>query len=293
MKRDFELHDKELHIVKRGRKSLSEDLIAALESGEPGISTLPFWVRTQKGKAAPIRRGCTYDYKVNIWDKEIKRIFDIPKKGTLDDGQRYLHWFGISLDEMRRMRKSKDDWREFFYPLVEMGWDRQDCINYLKGKTYSDGTPVTIVKSACSFCPFHSPNTWREIRQNESDWEVALKLDQAIEDAYHRMRNSWDEIKEEVRLHVINGELDIAVNEVMRRNWPGSEKGFEKFTRALERKGEATEEFFAYPERRWTRIFGLDQRPYLTQDLMPLKEIDFSEDNEDFFGDECAGVCGM
>ena len=41
--------------------------------------------------------------------------------------------------------------RQSFYPLVEWGWTRQDCIDYLRQKL-----GITWRKSACVQCPFNA-----------------------------------------------------------------------------------------------------------------------------------------
>jgi hypothetical protein len=61
--------------------------------------------------------------------------------------------FGFGADEASRVARSKeyDSFRRLaFYPLVEWGWTRADCLAYLKRVLGVDWK-----KSACVYCPFN------------------------------------------------------------------------------------------------------------------------------------------
>lgn len=60
--------------------------------------------------------------------------------------------FGFNKDELDRVEKGQKydtPSRVGFYPLVEWGWSRQNCIDYIRHHL-----GVTWKKSACVFCPF-------------------------------------------------------------------------------------------------------------------------------------------
>ncbi len=62
--------------------------------------------------------------------------------------------FGFNADEHGRVAKAlsyDSPLRQSFYPLVEWGWTRQDCIDYLRQKL-----GVIWRKSACVQCPFNA-----------------------------------------------------------------------------------------------------------------------------------------
>jgi len=64
------------------------------------------------------------------------------------------------------------------YPLVDRRVTRKACIAWLMSR----GLEVPP-KSACTFCPFKSINSWRELkRQGGPDWQEALKVDASIRD---------------------------------------------------------------------------------------------------------------
>ncbi|HZC22923.1 MAG TPA: hypothetical protein VE866_06255, partial [Candidatus Binatia bacterium] len=53
------------------------------------------------------------------------------------------------LDDSEDAATDRSFKREAFYPLLEWGWTRQDCLDYIKAKLGVDWS-----KSCCTFCPF-------------------------------------------------------------------------------------------------------------------------------------------
>ena len=71
-------------------------------------------------------------------------------------GRPFRHVIGFEANEMTRARKDctyNTDIRGGEYPLIEWGWTRDDCIDYIHAKL-----GVTWPKSACTFCPFALEN---------------------------------------------------------------------------------------------------------------------------------------
>jgi hypothetical protein len=115
------------------------------------------------GSGAPGRRSCTYDFKVAVVDKELKR------RGAQETGA--IVGIGISLDEVERVKPNMDPktvaWKENTFPLimdVPKPLTRQDCINII----LKEGLPLPP-KSACVFCPYHTLRTWQEMRIHEPE----------------------------------------------------------------------------------------------------------------------------
>jgi hypothetical protein len=107
---------------------------------------------------APMSRSCTLDHKIKVLGKFVKKT--VPKS---ERPVRVL--IGISTDEYQRANKGKNEaWEERVYPLLELNLSRNDCIEIIKDA----GLPVPH-KSSCFFCPFHSANTWSELKQNEPE----------------------------------------------------------------------------------------------------------------------------
>jgi hypothetical protein len=116
-------------------------------------------------------------------------------------GQSYQHAFGYNAEELDRVEKSEKAFaerepvrvafgfnadegdrvdkaekydtplRKGFYPLVEWGWSREDCLKYLK-----EVTGVIWKKSCCIFCPFHRVKEDSIARMRQFPEEVAEAL---------------------------------------------------------------------------------------------------------------------
>uniref|UniRef100_UPI003F496205 hypothetical protein n=1 Tax=Nonomuraea sp. CA-251285 TaxID=3240002 RepID=UPI003F496205 len=70
----------------------------------------------------------------------------------LTQGRPYLHVIGFEANELSRVKKDREEGpsnRIPSYPLVDWGWDRKRCEDYIR-----EVLGVEWVKSACSFCPF-------------------------------------------------------------------------------------------------------------------------------------------
>lgn len=88
-------------------------------------------------------------------------------------------WLGITTDEDHRATESDVKWVQNRYPLLELGWSRQDCIDYL------DTKGIQVRKSGCFMCPYQSGDEWLDIKNNFPDlWNKSLSL----EDAYFSAR---------------------------------------------------------------------------------------------------------
>ncbi len=79
--------------------------------------------------------------------------------------------FGFNSDEGARVRKGQaydQPYRIGHYPLVQLGWDRQDCILYIK-----EATGAAWKKSACYYCPFTKVDAALITRQQAFPDQVA------------------------------------------------------------------------------------------------------------------------
>jgi len=90
-------------------------------------------------------RKCSIKYKGWVLDKWI---------GDELEGREFRHVIGFNSEETRR--RDKDQFyggdtpgRIGWYPLIEWGWSRAKCVDYIR-----EVTGVEWRKSACSFCPF-------------------------------------------------------------------------------------------------------------------------------------------
>jgi len=124
-------------------------------------NTLPFFVLNQDHGHGFTHRKCTKDAKILPVRYKIKELLG-KKKGQRMGKEVLVHqYFGISADEAHRMKPSPDPWIKHYYPLVDAGISRQDCINYMVERGF--GEPP---RSSCTFCPFHSDKEWLRLKNS-------------------------------------------------------------------------------------------------------------------------------
>lgn len=178
-----------VHKVTKGnlRESTMTDFVGGTENKKNRYATMPVRVRHPDNTIGIIRRQCTDEYKIQPIEKFIKReVLGLKKRQRVPKDVRVYHYFGISLDEITRMRESKNHWQEFRYPLCGMprpelprAMTRHDCKMWLV-KNYPERE---VPRSACIGCPFRSNAEWRWIKSRPDLWADALEVDQAIRNA--------------------------------------------------------------------------------------------------------------
>ena len=133
----------------------------------PGYIDLPVFSQGGIG-----RRQCTTVYKIRPIKKEIRRLAEsAPPHLTA------TQYLGISTNEAKRAKPSRDAWITNSYPLIDIGWNRTDCLRWLDAN--HPGHPVK--RSACYFCPFHSMAEWKEIsRLYPNLYQDALAMDRQM-----------------------------------------------------------------------------------------------------------------
>lgn len=142
-------------------------------SGKSGLNYLkpsvPVFMDRPTG-GGMMGRACTMDYKITPLLREAKRICGINR------GQKEVTvttCIGISRDEMGRMKESREPWCRHRWPLVELGMNRQACVDWMAARGYP-----TPPRSACVFCPYHSNAEWRRLKADEPDgFERAVKYE--------------------------------------------------------------------------------------------------------------------
>lgn len=121
-----------------------------------------------------IKRKCTRDYKIRPIQREIRDLLGVNRRGRLAADLVTL-WLGITVDEIHRAKDSRVAYITHQFPLLVLGFHRDDCTTYLKNK----GLPIPG-KSSCKFCPFQQPYEWAE--KSLEDREMIADLQQHIND---------------------------------------------------------------------------------------------------------------
>jgi len=127
-----------------------------------GSSFVPVPLFTEGGGMG--RRQCTQQFKLRPIRRRLREL-----GGPVDLA------LGISTDEVIRAKDSGLRWCRNTFPLLELGWARADCREYLDG-----AWPEPVPRSACVYCPLKSDREWLELRETApADWRAAVDFDEA------------------------------------------------------------------------------------------------------------------
>lgn len=128
-----------------------------------------------------IRRQCTKEYKIDVVEKVIRRvILGLKPRCHIPKGTKIEQIFGISADEKGRAKRIAANWENRAwsvpqFPLIEMNWTRETCLEYLKTRV-----PHLVSRSACVFCPFKSAKEWLVTKANPKEWARAVEIDRGL-----------------------------------------------------------------------------------------------------------------
>jgi hypothetical protein len=146
------------------------------------FASVPFWVESEAtpGRAAPGRRQCTREFKIDVVHQEIRRRLGLgPRQQAPARGKTACTWIGISTDEASRAKDSRVPWVTNRWPLLELRLSRADCEAVLR----ACGLPVPE-KSACVFCPYRQDVEWARWRERHPEqFARAVAWDEAVRDA--------------------------------------------------------------------------------------------------------------
>lgn len=201
-KKKAEEHGMKIEIVKYS--NIKEDIIKCKNEGKT-FASMPFFTKTLKEVKVEIEqdnnqisffeieeinskldvnyiesfgmvmRQCTNKYKVQPIRKICREYLGI-KFRERAKGKYVNMIMGISSDEFQRVKKSTDSFINNVYPLIDLNFTRNDCLDWLKKFNY----PIPP-KSACIGCPFHDNETWLEMKKNDIEsWNDAVEVDNMI-----------------------------------------------------------------------------------------------------------------
>lgn len=144
---------------------------------------IPFFTRNHDGSQGMItHRGCTYDFKIRPLMKKARELGKI-QRGQKEVG--VIQWIGISLDEVHRIKPARDPWAKSRWPLIEKEMRRHHCLQWMEAKGYPRPP-----RSACVYCPFHSDNEWRRLRDEEPDaFADAIEFERRLQEAKAKSGN--------------------------------------------------------------------------------------------------------
>ncbi len=158
-----------VHRVTRG--SLEEEMLRVRTSKKTGLTyekhSIPAYIKHPIRGPGILGRHCTLDFKIT----PIQRFLRQWKKQGIN------LWLGISLDEVRRMKDSREPWIKHQWPLIDKRMTRQDCLNWMESKGYPKPP-----RSACVFCPYHNNSEWSNLKFNHpEEFSHAVEVEKKLQ----------------------------------------------------------------------------------------------------------------
>ena len=127
----------DFHVVESGNIRIDHVRGSGENANNYNPPSLPFFTLGPSG-AGMTPRQCTSSYKIQPIEKKIKELVSIGRKSKTNHVPKVEHWFGISTDELRRTRLSKNWWSVNYYPLIDLHMSRDDCHLWLREHGYPE-----------------------------------------------------------------------------------------------------------------------------------------------------------
>lgn len=157
--------------------NIRESVIHQNSQGSARFASIPFFIKSESGVGMG-RRQCTNEFKIVPIVRKIRDLCGLDKgeraktKGILVE-----QWFGISWDEIQRMKNPREKWIHGRWPLIEMKWRRFHCLEWWNKEYPNRHLP----KSSCIGCPYHDNAWWRHLRDTSpQEWQDAVAIDKII-----------------------------------------------------------------------------------------------------------------
>lgn len=165
--------------------SIRDAILTGRNSTGQRFASVPWHIRNPDGSAGLGRRQCTAEWKLAPIKRQVRDMLGLVPRQRVPKGVKVEQWIGISMDEVVRMKPSRDLWCHHRFPLIEAGMDRQACLRYLEERQYPKPP-----KSACIGCPFHTNAMWRDMRDNApDDFADAVEVDRQLRTGeFYKMR---------------------------------------------------------------------------------------------------------
>lgn len=165
-----------LHKITSGKISADSLLTKTGKAGQLyQKTTLPVYTLDESGFSSKINhRSCTVSYKIRPIMKKLRQLMKV-KRGQ--SSPVVIQWIGISLDEMQRMKPSREPWAKCEWPLVASRMTRRHCLEWMEKNNYPKPP-----RSSCVFCPFHRDAEWRRLQTEEpEEFAKAIEFEKKLQ----------------------------------------------------------------------------------------------------------------
>ena len=151
--------------------------------GQPWM-TLPVYLRDKNGSEAGINwRQCTKNYKIDPIRKKVQEQLGMKPRQVLAYDIAVEMWLGITMDEMMRMKPSRNWWITHRFPFIDdIPMTRDDCQQWM-AEFYPSRK---LGRSACIGCPFRSSSSWIDVMDKEPElFQEVVEIDDSLRSGMH------------------------------------------------------------------------------------------------------------
>lgn len=146
-------------VIRVSGGNLTDESLKIRISKKTGLAyishSIPAFTRNQDNSKGNYFRQCTDKHKLT----PLKKAID-----SMRLGQDATVWIGISWDEIQRMKESQRKGVQHRWPLIELRFTRQDCLEWMDINGYPKPP-----RSACVYCPYHSDQEWLRLKTEEPE----------------------------------------------------------------------------------------------------------------------------
>ena len=189
-------------------RSLREDVQNGVNAqGQPWM-TLPVYLAGRNGESRGINwRQCTKNYKIDPIRREVQKQLGVRPRQVLAPDTAVEMWLGITMDEIMRMKPSRNWWITHRFPFIDnTPMTRTDCEIWF-AEHYPDRA---LGRSACIGCPFRSSSSWMQVKESEPElFQEAVEIDISLRSKTH---NAGQMFRKDAFLHHRRIPLDEAVS---------------------------------------------------------------------------------
>jgi hypothetical protein len=115
-------------------------------------------------------KTCSEKYKIRAQEKFVRHY--VPTRAIIKAGGKLVKVIGYDAGENRRAKAYDHKEYDYWYPLIEWGWDRKKCEQVVRDAGF------TPTKSSCFFCPSMTKPEILQLRQQYPElMERALAME--------------------------------------------------------------------------------------------------------------------
>ncbi len=164
-------------IVRVGSKDIKENILAGTSPDGNNYLGIPAWLVNPDGSPSVAARQCTTKYKIRPINKYLRDRLGFPPGRRAPKDVEVEIWMGISVDEIYRMKGSREEWARNYYPLIELGLSRSQLQDWFEENYPGRYLP----RSACIGCPYKNDGEWKWLKTNDpKSFQEAVFVDMAL-----------------------------------------------------------------------------------------------------------------